>query len=229
MSDRPRRDSGVRPRWGRIGAVVASATVTLVAVLGGVGILPSGSTAAASSHGGAATASLVTSPTVTDPLADDQLAKGVAITPTPSPGLVGTSSSVPSALPAGSGAGKRVVFDIGEQRVWLVAANGRVARTYPVSGSLSDNLQPGTYAVYSTSRWATGVDDSGVMQYFVRFTHGARAAIGFHSVPTKDGRLLERRDQLGTPQSHGCIRQWLPDAKALWDFAPVGTKVVVTA
>jgi lipoprotein-anchoring transpeptidase ErfK/SrfK len=48
-------------------------------------------------------------------------------------------------------------------------------------------------------------------------------------VPTKDGRLLQTRAQLGTPQSHGCIRQWLPDAKALWDFAPVGTKVVVTA
>ena len=110
-----------------------------------------------------------------------------------------------------------------------MSADDEVARSYLVSGSLTDNLRPGTYSVYSTSRWATGVDDSGVMQYFVRFTHGVQAAIGFHSVPTKNGRLLETRAQLGTPQSHGCIRQWLPDAKALWDFAPVGTKVVVTA
>ncbi len=83
--------------------------------------------------------------------------------------------------------------------------------------------------MYSSSRWATGIDDGGTMQYFVRFTHGQNAAIGFHSVPTKNGRLEETRSQLGTPQSAGCIRQWLPDAKALWAFAPVGTKVVVTA
>jgi lipoprotein-anchoring transpeptidase ErfK/SrfK len=67
------------------------------------------------------------------------------------------------------------------------------------------------------------------MQYFVRFTRGNNAAIGFHSIPTKNGKALQTAAQLGTPQSHGCIRQALPDAKTLWDFAPVGTKVVVTA
>jgi lipoprotein-anchoring transpeptidase ErfK/SrfK len=68
------------------------------------------------------------------------------------------------------------------------------------------------------------------MQYFVRFTQGPTgAAIGFHSIPTKDGALLQTAAQLGTAQSHGCIRQWKPDAIALWHFAPVGTKVVVVA
>ena len=38
---------------------------------------------------------------------------------------------------------------------------------------------------------------------------------------------MQGHDDLGTPQSHGCIRQWRPDAKALWRFAPVGTEVVV--
>ena len=74
---------------------------------------------------------------------------------------------------------------------------------------------------------AVGIDDSGVMEYFVRFTRGANAAIGFHSIPTKDGRPLQTAAELGTPQSHGCIRQALPDAVRLWTFAPVGTKVVV--
>ena len=35
--------------------------------------------------------------------------------------------------------------------------------------------------------------------------------------------------ELGTPLSHGCIRQKRADAIALWDFAPLGTTVVVTA
>jgi lipoprotein-anchoring transpeptidase ErfK/SrfK len=29
--------------------------------------------------------------------------------------------------------------------------------------------------------------------------------------------------------SAGCVRQWLDDAVALWEFAPIGTSVVVTA
>ena len=143
------------------------------------------------------------------------------------------SSAAPVALPARSGTGTRVVFDMSAQRVWLVqrGPDGQddVRRTYLVSGSLTDNLDPGTYAVYSRSRWAVGIGDSGVMQYFVRFTRGDNAAIGFHSIPTKDGRALQTKAQLGTPQSHGCIRQRLADAHRLYDFAPEGTTVVVTA
>jgi lipoprotein-anchoring transpeptidase ErfK/SrfK len=67
------------------------------------------------------------------------------------------------------------------------------------------------------------------MQYFVRFAHGKNAAIGFHDIPTKNGEFLQTQKQLGTPQSHGCIRQWRPDAKVLWHFAPVGTTVDVLA
>jgi len=134
-----------------------------------------------------------------------------------------------TALPADSGTGRRIVFDQSEQRVWLVNASDKVTRTYLVSGSVTDNLSPGTYSVYSKSRWAVGVGDSGVMQYFVRFAHGDSAAIGFHTIPTKNGVALQSKRQLGTPQSHGCIRQDTADAIALWSFAPVGTDVVVTA
>ena len=102
-------------------------------------------------------------------------------------------------------------------------------RTYPVSGSIYDNLDPGTYEVYSRSEQAWGIDDSGEMRYFVRFTTGDNAAIGFHSIPTKDGVRLQTRAQLGTPTSHGCIRQAMPDAKAMWRFAQLGDTVVVVA
>jgi lipoprotein-anchoring transpeptidase ErfK/SrfK len=133
-------------------------------------------------------------------------------------------------VPADSGDGKRVVFDQSDQRVWLVDDDGSVERTYLVSGSVTDNLDPGTYSVYSRSEDAVGVDDSGTMKYFVRFTQGPTgAAIGFHDIPIDDGHLVQTVAQLGTPQSHGCIRQERPNAIALWDFAPVGTEVDVTA
>ena len=192
--------------------------MTLVAVLGGVGILPTSGTTAAAASGRSTSGEQASLVTQTLPDAARSFATGHSDAPED-----GTE------LPADTGWGKRIIFDMSDQRVWLVDAGDEVRRTYLVSGSLTDNLKPGTYAVYSRSRWAVGVDDSGVMQYFVRFTRGDNAAIGFHSIPTKNGHLLQTRAQLGSPQSHGCIRQALPDAIKLWNFAPVGTKVVVTA
>ena len=132
------------------------------------------------------------------------------------------------ALPKASGEGRRIVFSEIAQRVWLVAADGGVERTYLVSGSKFDNLNPGTYSVQSKSRFATAFDYSGSMEYFVRFATGYTAPIGFHTVPVdNDGRPEQTKDQLGTPTSAGCVRQWKDDAVALWTFAPIGTKVVV--
>ena len=122
-----------------------------------------------------------------------------------------------------------MVFSQSRQRVWLVGDDGKVQRTYLVSGSVYDNLDPGSYQVYSRSEQAWGIDDSGTMKYFVRFTQGDRAAIGFHDIPVDDGKPVQTVAQLGTPLSHGCIRQKEADAIALWEFAPLGTDVVVTA
>ena len=192
-----------------------------MAVLGGVGLLPverEAAVAAGSPDPAPAGRRAVLSGSVTTPPA-----------PAPAPPTPAEAAPAPDplAVPADSGSGRRVVFSEEAQRVWLLDADDDVRRTYLVSGSVTDNLQPGSYAVWSRSRWAVGIDDSGVMEYFVRFAHGQRAAIGFHSIPTKLGEPLQTRAQLGTPQSHGCIRQALPDAVAMWRFASAGTTVVV--
>lgn len=132
--------------------------------------------------------------------------------------------------PPESGEGRRVVFDQGDQRVWLVEADGSVTATYLVSGSRFDNLDPGSYAVRARYRHATSFDNSGTMEYFVEFTTGWSEPIGFHSIPVDhEGNLEQSVDELGRPLSAGCIRQKPEDAAFLWDWAPVGTPVVVTA
>ncbi len=208
-----------RVRYDRLVALVLSTGVTLFAVLAGVGVVGPGV--------GQTTALQRASTTTSSSAASVRARTGVAAsTPGNEPAAKAGSGAT---LPADSGAGKRVVFDMSEQRVWLVGPGGKVRRSYLVSGSLTDNLRPGHYAVYSRSRWANGVDESGVMQYFVRFTRGDHAAIGFHDIPELRGVPLQTKAQLGTPQSHGCIRQDRPDAIALWKFAPDGTSVDVVA
>jgi lipoprotein-anchoring transpeptidase ErfK/SrfK len=201
-------------------AAGTSLLVTMVALLGATGVLPMSTPSYAAPTrpepaSGSADATLASAEVRTAPQRAETLA--------PAPAAAST------ALPPESGHGKRVVFDISAQRVWLVSRHEEVRRTYLVSGSVSGNLDPGSYEVYSRSRHAIGVDDSGTMEYMVRFAAGDEAAIGFHDIPVRDGKPVQTRAELGTPQSHGCIRQWRPDARALWRFAPVGTRVVVVA
>jgi lipoprotein-anchoring transpeptidase ErfK/SrfK len=131
-------------------------------------------------------------------------------------------------LPAGSGEGRRVVFSVAGQRMWWVGHDGSVLRTAPVSGR-ENTPATGTFQVYSRSERATGLDGS-TMNHFVRFTHGPNGwAIGFHDIPIVDGAPAQTLEQLGTPLSHGCIRQSPEDARFTWDFLRVGDTVVVVA
>lgn len=165
----------------------------------------------------------------------DALAEPAEDAPTSAPVVptVGQTTAPPvadtTALPASSGSGKRVVYAITAQRVWLVEADGTISRTYRVSGRL-DRPGPGSYAVYSRSLNAVSYNYTERMKYMVRFTHGANAAIGFHNIPIDQaGNDVQTLAQLGQPLSAGCIRQSEDDAIALWNWAPDGTTVVVVA
>src|SRR4051794_40318067 len=188
----------VRPRVGRIAAAAVSVVVTMVALLGFVGLIPTGSsptdsgraTVASSRTDGTSDGSGTPAGTTT-PSAGDASRSLADRTATGAQTQVAAPGTGSVALPARSGSGRRVIFSKSAQRVWLVDAQGKVDATYLVSGSVTNNLGPGKYDVYSKSRWAVGIDDSGVMQYFVRFAHGPNAAIGFHSIPTKNGVPLQ--------------------------------------
>jgi hypothetical protein len=225
-----------------MGAAAASFGVTVVAVLGGFGMFPvSSGQANASEESPSGQHSEVSAPTTSD--GTPEVSGGTGATQeqakkSKGPGIGKSADSTEShvdpqldtTLPEGSGTGRRVVFSESRQRVWLVDQDDKVVRTYLVSGSVYDNLDPGSFTVYSRSEDAWGVDNSGSMKYFVRFTQGdTGAAIGFHDIPVKNGQLAQTEAELGTPTSHGCIRQRRSDALALWEFAPLGTSVIVTA
>lgn len=209
----------VRANRRRAGALVGAFALTLlIGSVALVGQVRGGAADASASAGSSLESARLTAQTqaVAQAVADRELQAEVA--------------KAATALPEKSGDGRRIVFSESKQRVWLIGRSGSVERTYLASGSKYDNLDPGTYAVQSRTEQATAFDYTGTMKWFVRFTQGKNAPIGFHSVPRdNDGNLEQTKAQLGTPLSSGCVRQWPDDAKALWDFAPVGTKVVVTA
>lgn len=213
-------------RSGRVGVLALALGVTIVVGGLAVGVLPQlKADRAAADVGARSSASVEATKFATVTLPEVEAPAAVAAE-------APTTASVTSvvAVPKDSGEGRRIVFAQSDQRVWLIGADGAVDRTYLVSGSRFDNLQPGSFTVLSRSRHAAAFDYSGTLEYFVRFATGYSEPIGFHAVPRyNNGKLEQTKAQLGTPLSAGCVRQWMPDAIALWDFAPVGTKVIVTA
>ncbi|HEX2259474.1 MAG TPA: L,D-transpeptidase, partial [Actinomycetota bacterium] len=150
-----------------------------------------------------------------------------AIAPMPPPAPASAPATANTALPANSGAGRRVVYEVSKQRVWLVEAGESVIGTWPVSGRRGEP-NPGTYSVFSRSRWANAKIPGVRMEYMVRFAPTQGLDIGFHAIPVnRRGRPIQSEQQLGTFQSLGCVRQSRPDAIRMWDFAQIGTPVVV--
>ncbi len=138
-----------------------------------------------------------------------------------------TSPTQFPAVPADSGSGRRIVYDNANNRVWMVEANNEVVDSYLVSGR-ADTPSPGTYQVFSKSPVAWAGHDGITMQHMVRFTYGRSLAIGFHSIPRyQNGEPMQTVAELGTYQSAGCIRQQDHKAKALYEWAEIGTTVVV--
>ncbi len=132
--------------------------------------------------------------------------------------------------PAASETGKKhIVYDVEDQRVWMVEADGSVTDHYPVSGK-EGTPSEGRYKVFSKSEDALSYEEGITMRHMVRFTRTEEGAnIGFHSIPvTEDGTPLQGTSQLGTYQSAGCIRQRNDKAEQLYGWAPWGTVVLVT-
>ena len=133
------------------------------------------------------------------------------------------------ALPADSGSGRRIVYAVSQQRVWIVEADERVSDSWLVSGR-EGTPRPGTYSIYSRSRWTTSGNGKVRMEFMLRFVRTSGLAIGFHAIPVdRRGRPIQSESELGQPRSKGCVRQARSDAEHLWHWAPDGTTVRVTS
>ncbi len=132
-------------------------------------------------------------------------------------------------LPPDSGSGRRLVYDRAGQRVWAVGSEGEIIRSWLVSGSKYSNELPGTHEVYSKSDVSTAWNGKAWLPKMVRWLKTERGAIGFHSIPlhVEDDSPYQTDAELGTRLSGGCQRQAVLDADFLWEWADIGTKVVV--
>jgi hypothetical protein len=124
----------------------------------------------------------------------------------------------PPAVPGSSGNGKRIVYSLGQKRVWIVPATGK-ADTFVV--------HPGTVAPkvglhHVSGRKTPSVGSDGVsVEHVVFFSFTAETWIAFSSavndtLPPDDSTLRT-----------GAIRTHRKDGDALWNAAGLGSTVFV--
>ncbi|WP_419842195.1 L,D-transpeptidase [Candidatus Poriferisodalis sp.] len=140
----------------------------------------------------------------------------------------GNSAPDVSATDVGFAGHRHVIYDRGEQRVWLIDADGRMVDNYPVSGRRTSPA-PGRYEVISKSLDAVSYNGLVTMRHMVRFTVGVNGGrIGFHSIPRNWHDMpVQTEAELGDALSLGCVRQRDDKAERLYYWAPPGTPVVV--
>jgi lipoprotein-anchoring transpeptidase ErfK/SrfK len=115
-----------------------------------------------------------------------------------------------------------------QQRVWVINADNEVIRTFPVSGMLG---QPGngTFSVFSKSPTSFSPEFAGVtFRFMTRFAIGRNGGnIGFHEIPIRNSKPMQTVDELGAFKGSGCLRSSTKDALFIYQWATLGTKVVV--
>ncbi|MFD3550337.1 hypothetical protein ACFWUW_32935 [Streptomyces sp. NPDC058655] len=146
--------------------------------------------------------------------------RAVAQDPTPAPSRPAQQDpSKPPAVPEGSGTGVRVVYSVGQKRVWLVGEAGQPPRTFTVVPS-TVHPASGTYTVGSRSGAVTGSDGVPI-EHVVRFASTDGVAVGFSA--RVDGATPDPDPSKKT----GGIRMTRADGDAMWAFATISSKVVV--
>ncbi|MFI5973128.1 hypothetical protein [Streptomyces sp. NPDC051452] len=125
------------------------------------------------------------------------------------------------ALPDQSGTGRRIVYSLGEKRVWLVDATGRASRTFTVwPGTVGP--QPGRYSITLRTQSLRGSDGVQV-EHVMYFTKASGVNIAFSNALDGSSPPPAKGQKLGG------IRLHKDDGTALWSFGDKGTPVAVVS
>lgn len=147
-----------------------------------------------------------------------------------SPGRAGAAAAVPqsaaASAPAARKRGKAIYVSLSKQRMW-VYENGRLLWTFLVSTGTPDRAtKAGTFRIKSKIDEAWSNVWQLRMPNWLGIYDVGRVENGIHAMPmTRNGRPV--RWQVGTPGSFGCVVLNTKDAATLYNWATIGTLVVI--
>jgi lipoprotein-anchoring transpeptidase ErfK/SrfK len=121
--------------------------------------------------------------------------------------------------------GKHIDINISTQTLKLYK-NGKAVGSYKISsGKRSMPTPKGTFQVYNKARRSRSAEYKLFMPYWMAFKPDG--SHGIHELPEWPNGAKEGARHLGVPVSHGCVRLGIGAARAVYDWAPIGTTVII--
>jgi len=121
--------------------------------------------------------------------------------------------------------GKYIDIDLPIQ-IMTIFENGVALDAYPVSsGKLGMETPKGEYAIRNKTPRAWSAAYGLYMPFWMALVPDGK--FGIHELPEWPGGYKEGANHLGVPVSHGCVRLGVGPAKRVYDWADIGTPVVV--
>lgn len=125
---------------------------------------------------------------------------------------------------------KTLVIHLKTQELVYQFDGVEIGRTKVSTGKPGMPTPVGTFTIAAKSPKAWSASAKLWMPWWMNFV-GNKALAGkyaIHELPEWPNGKKEGASHLGIPVSHGCVRLGVGAAKSLYDWTPVGTKVVVT-
>ncbi len=120
--------------------------------------------------------------------------------------------------------GKYIDIDLTDQNLYIFE-DGKEKGAFKVSTGLRGMETPvGEFKVMGKSRRPWSAKYGLFMPWFIQFTNRGH---GIHELPEWPGGYKEGTNHLGIAVSHGCVRLGIGPAQEVYDFAEIGTPIVI--
>ena len=143
-------------------------------------------------------------------------------TPTPTPTFTPTVTPTPTATPIPP---KKIVVDISEQRLRAYEGGALKWDFICSTGRAGNNTRRGTFQVLDKIPNAWGGTWGIWMPYWLGIYWAGSTENGFHGLARLSNGTVLSKSVLGRPATNGCIMLSDEDARALYQWAEIGTPV----
>ncbi len=147
----------------------------------------------------------------------------IPVTGQPPAALQPTTTSVPAGP---SGQGKEIQIDISEQRIYAYQ-EGKLVFNFVASTGIGNSTRIGTFKVLDKIPNAYSNSFNIWMPYWMGIYYSGTLENGIHGLPLLTNGVELWGNLLGKPATYGCIEARTSEIKKLYEWAEIGTPVII--
>ena len=136
-------------------------------------------------------------------------------------------SYAPAPSPAPNYGYKQIIVDLSDQRTYIYQGGAHINTFVNSTGQPGSETWTGTYYIQNKIPNAYAATWDLQMPYWMGFYYAGALQNGFHALPILSNGQVLWDGYLGTPVSYGCVIHSYWDSATLYEWATVGTEVVV--